>query len=343
MGGIHNARTLSKGLLRYLQPTRATVGRNDYYYNITHPSPAYYTYLRMAATSTSSSAQREFSGIFARLLPKNSEAQALFSRAVRYMEETDDKYHLQFIDSLGNEGAGVTEPIETDTDYDTATSSVEKEQGFHHLVFSLRNDDSPKFLNLGWMAGRGTSNLQDRNVDFLLAKPRDPKSRNVANVHICFRFNRISGMLMLVAVSSKAPVYLNLAGTWHELEYQSEKLLYQTTTTIKLGPFEYDFEYTVEEYERESFFKCRNAFLRKMSIDLPLPPKSMWKLHLDKHKIIQHFLVFETVGSGTFGWVNKAMNIDTGEMVVLKELPVTSTRTRNAFLEEVAWGESFRV
>ena len=79
MGGIHNARTLSKGLLRYLQPTRATVGRNDYYYNITHPSPAYYTYLRMAATSTSSSAQREFSGIFARLLPKNSEAQALFS------------------------------------------------------------------------------------------------------------------------------------------------------------------------------------------------------------------------------------------------------------------------
>ena len=80
-----------------------------------------------------------------------------------------------------------------------------------------------------------------------------------------------------------------------------------------------------------------------MSIDLPLPPKSMWKLHLDKHKIIRHFLVFETVGSGTFGWVNKAMNIDTREMVVLKELPVTSTRTRNAFLEEVAWGESFRV
>ena len=51
--------------------------------------------------------------ILGHFLPKNSETQALFSGAVRYMEETDDKYHLQFIDSLGNEAARVTEPITT--------------------------------------------------------------------------------------------------------------------------------------------------------------------------------------------------------------------------------------
>ena len=76
--------------------------------------------------------QPEFSGIFAKLIPNNSEARRLFSRALTYMEQKGDNFHLKFVGDAGSEGAKgetvVEEPIESDTDYDTAdTSQIQRE------------------------------------------------------------------------------------------------------------------------------------------------------------------------------------------------------------------------
>ena len=148
---------------------------------------------------------------------------------------------------------------------------------------------------------------------------------------------------MLVAGSAKAPVYYNIAGVWKELAYPSEKLLHQTTTEFRLGPFEYELVYTIQEHERKRFFEYRNAFLEKMSPTSALPPASMWKLYLDQYTLIQRFLVFETTGSGSFGWVNRAVDTDTGDPVVLKELRLTNKSESDGFVHEVAMEERFEV
>ena len=43
--------------------------------------------------------QPEFSGVFAKLIPNNSEARRLFSRALTYMEQKGDNFHLKFVGS----------------------------------------------------------------------------------------------------------------------------------------------------------------------------------------------------------------------------------------------------
>lgn len=301
--------------------------------------------LRMAAGLRT---QFEFSGDFAKLIPYNSEARRLFSKALTHMEREGDKYHLQFVGYVGNERVEgetvVEEPIESDTDYDTAdTSQIQRMQSSDHFILSLQDARWPKVLQLGWRAGRGSSRIEERNVEFLLAAPRDSNSRYLAHIHMYFRFNRKSGMLMLVAGSSKEPVYYNIAGVWKELMHPSEKLLYQTATMLRVGPFEYELLYTVQENERQSFFQYRNAFLEKLSPGSALPPASMWKLHLDQHTMSQRFLVFETTGSGSFGWVNRAVDTDTGDPVVIKELRITKKSEGDDFVHEVTTGERFKV
>ncbi|MCJ1242889.1 signal transducing kinase of the PAK [Trapelia coarctata] len=293
------------------------------------------------------STQPEFSGVFAKLIPYNSEARGLFSKASTYMEQEGDKYHLQFVGYARNESAEgetvVEEPVESDTDYDTAdTSQIQRVQSTDHFVLSLQEERWPKALQWGWRAGRGSSRIAERNVEFLLAAPRDPNSRYLAHIHMYFRFNRKSGMLMLVAGSSKEPVYYNIAGVWKELIHPSEKLLYQTATMLRVGPFQYELLYTIQEHERQSFFQHRNVFLEKLSPESALPPASMWKLHLDQHTMSQRFLVFETTGSGSFGWVNRAVDTDTGDPVVTKELRITKKSEGDDFVHEVTMGEELK-
>ena len=69
----------------------------------------------------------------------------------------------------------------------------------------------------------------------------------------------------------------------------------------------------------------------------------MWKLHLDKHTLSQQFLVFETTGTEAFGWVNRAVDSDTGDPVVIKELRITKKSERDDFVHEVTIGERFKV
>ena len=292
----------------------------------------------------------EFNGTFAKLIPKNQAAKDLFSLAVVRMEREQDKYHLQFVSCTSREEAFLTErstkPIESDTEYDTYDSAEElkfdRSEKLDHYVLSFMKGVQPMYPNQGWRVGKGTSKTTNRKVEFLLAPPGYHQSKHLASIHLFFRFNQMSGMLMLVAGSEKAPVRYNVGGVWKELSYPSEKLLYQTTTTLSLGPFTYELVHTFQEAQRDEYFFMRNRFLKKLSSEA-LPAAHLNKVHLDQYVLIRDILVFETKSCGSFGWVNIAVDTNTGDPLAIKELRITNKDTAVAFLREVAFGKRFSV
>lgn len=107
----------------------------------------------------------------------------------------------------------------------------------------------PKHPLKGWRAGRGNrenGSTPDNNVELLLGSPRkDRKNSGLTAIHMYFRFNPRSGMVLLVAASDKVPVYYNQDGEWKELKHPATRVLYQRTTRLKLAAFEYDFTFLI--------------------------------------------------------------------------------------------------
>ena len=219
-----------------------------------------------------SSSQNSFTGDFAKLIPRNHIAQLLFSETYTYVEK-NDMFHLRFMDCTGNKPLRASEgPVESSTEYDTyhdtdtEGSQVKSNQNVGHFVLSFKTERSAELPHLGWRVGRGTNKApRNRNVDLLLAKPRDNRSKSLANIHMVFRFNPKSGFLMLRGGSQKASVEHSMSGIWEKLVYEKEQVMYQCSTMLRAGVCEYELEYTVDEKHREAYFTQRDALLRTIS------------------------------------------------------------------------------
>ena len=124
--------------------------------------------------------------------------------------------------------------------------------------------------------------------------------------------------------------------------YPKEKLLYQSATMLRLGPFEYEFMYMAREAQRDEYFFRRNRFLESISSEA-LPPAHLKKLHLDQYTLIRDILVFGTKGCGSFGWVSIAVDTNSGDSLAIKKHRITSEGTADAFIREVAFGKLFSV
>ena len=288
-----------------------------------------------------------FNGDFAILTPRNHLAQLLFSETYVSIEK-NDTFHFRFMKRTGSGWRPVSdEPVESSTDYDTHVDTDTEEsidkgiQHTGHFVLSFNGERSPELPHLGWRVGRGTSKLPpNRNVDFLLAKPGDNRGKSLANIHMVFRFNRMSGFLMLKGGSEKVPVEYNINGVWGKLEHEEEHLIYQCSTTIRAGACEYELEYTIKEKHRGAYFKQRNAFLETVA---PSQERAFEKLPGDSCILRGRYLEFQTQGSGAFGWINQAVDTKTGDPVAIKELRITSRGTQREATEEVKLGHRFLV
>jgi hypothetical protein len=294
-----------------------------------------------------------FTGDFARLVPRSPLAKDLFSDTLLYIEK-NNTFHLKFIDCTVHEpGESCTETVEDSTDYDTAPDTdtedprLRSTQRLGQFILSFDQERTPALPNVGWRVGKGTSKSPaNRGVDFLLAKPGDKSSRTLANVHMLFRFNLKSGFLMLKASSPKANVEFKSGGTWGSLEYGEEHLLHQPATMLRVGGLEYELEYTVKEVHREAFFQKKAIFLQKPFTGR-VPPQPFrppfQKLPGDSCVPRGRYLEFGTQGSGAFGWISQGVDTKTGDPVAVKELRVDSKRSRAGALDEVAFGKRFLV
>ena len=183
-------------------------------------------------------------GTFAILEPANDEARALFSESVRDMRMNNEKYYLQFVQETTLEGttsSGAINSSEYDTD-DHHGASIDMIRG--HFILSLHREALPEGTK-GWRVGKGDSKTKELVVDFLIAPVGSKLRKQLARVHLFFRFNHTSGMLILVAVDMVKPVYIYVNGQWEELKYPRTRVLYQQTNMIKLGSLQYELTYTV--------------------------------------------------------------------------------------------------
>ena len=286
-----------------------------------------------------------FSGDFARLMPRNRVAQRLFSETWLFVDK-NNTFHLRFMNRTGSERlVGPDEPVESSTEYETnvETDGEDSQLNSGHFVLSFAERRAPEMPHVGWRVGRGASKLPNRNVDLLLAKPRDGLGKSLASVHMLFHFNSRSGFLMLKAGSAKAPVEFKTGTTWNVLEDRKEQLIHQPATILRVGDCEYELEYIVKEMHRENYFRQRGAFLDPISsIKGQLQP-FFQKMPGDSCVQRGTYLEFGTHGSGTFGWITQGVNIKTGDPVAIKELRISSRRSRLEATNEVNMGRRFNV
>ena len=292
----------------------------------------------------------DFNGDFARLVPRNSLAQVLFSKTWLFVEK-NDTFHLQFMTRTGDEPSRASsEPVEESTEYETypdtdgEDSQLKGMQNSGHFIFSFNEKRAPEMPHLGWRIGRGTSkSISNRNVDLLLAKPRGILSKSLASIHMLIRFNLRSGFLILKGGSPKAPVEIKIGTTWKVLEHGREHLLHQPFAIVRAGDCEYELEYTVEEKHRGAYFKQRDAFLKLLSPIKGEPQLEIQKIPGDSYVLRGRYLEFGTRGSGTFGWITQGVDTGTGDPVAIKELRISSRRSRLDVMAEVNVGKRFLV
>lgn len=292
-----------------------------------------------------------FTGDFARLVPRNRIAQILFSKTYIYVKE-NNTFHIQFMNCADDEQLHhPIEPVESSTDYDThhdtdtEGSGAKSVTNLGHFILSFDGQRLPQMPHLGWRVGRGASKwLSSRGVDFLLAMPRDSLGKSLASTHMVFRFNRKSGFLMLRGGSPKVPVEYRKNGVWESLEFENERLMHQSSTMLRAGMCEYELEYTVEEKHRDAYFRQRTTFFEATTLPNHDFQKPIFqKMPGDKCVPRGRYLEFGSQGSGAFGWITQGVDIETGDPIAIKELRITSRKSSLEVMAEANMGRRFLV
>ncbi len=283
---------------------------------------------------------------FAKLVPVNVVAQQLFSRSVQSMQQRGDAFHLHFTQDAVTEDEGETltldERLDTSSEY-ASSSPSEPDINKGHYLLSLQTEKLPERADQGWRVGKGTSHTTNQNVDFLMSPPRDSKRKQLAILHMFFRFNLNSGILILVAASLERPVHIYIEGEWVALRHPAKRVLHLRSNRLRLGECEYDLIYTVPSAEMTRFFAMRRAYLRVFS-DRPSPSDDRWSIPPNaEFRKLGATYVCKTKACGGFGWVYEGVHSHTGDPVAVKELGIKDKDVRDQVLAEAEMGKTFQV
>ena len=282
---------------------------------------------------------------FAKLVPVNVAAQQLFSRTVKFMLKQSDSFHLQFIDDAITDKGESSIPHghgDSSTEYASSSPSDSDIQRGHYLL-SLQQGKLPSRLAQGWRVGKGNSQAGGSNVDFLLAPAGDSKRRYLANVHMFFRFNVRSGMLMLVAAHSDRQVHFYVDGEWNALSYPAKRVLHLRSNKLRLYQYEYDLVYTVSPAETPDFLATRSAQILAYSNQTSLSD-NLWSVPPNaEFRKVGSVYVCQTRACGGFGWVCEGVDSLTGDPVAVKELAIKNRAVRDQVFAEAEIGKALQV
>lgn len=293
-----------------------------------------------------------FVGDFAALVPVNTLAKQLFSRCYTYVEK-EDSFHFSFMVALPTEHAPASdEPVESDTSYDSYHTSDDPDllmAGAY--VLSFEEDRGPEMPRLGWRSGRGSRKFPSRNVDLLLARPRDNSSKSLASLHFRLRVSEYSGLLMLCSTQGyhdtqkqkDLELEISVDGHWECLPPREERLLFRRSSVIRVGRCKYEVQYTIPIHHRETFLEMRNTFIGKR-----LEPETNNFMHIaylpgDDITVRGRYLQLATHGRGTFGWVSQGIDTRSGRLIAIKEVRIESQKSWPSVQQEVQMGRRFQV
>jgi hypothetical protein len=282
---------------------------------------------------------------FAHLVPANIQAQRLFAKSFEYIRFSKDDYHGKFIDhKVRYQPAIIDQTDSTSYDEDNDQASEPESRGYY--VLSLSDGLLPDQPIKGWRVGKGTAKAsKNRNVDLLLAKPRDRKTKDLAGIHLFFRFHPQSFMLMLVAGDPEKPVQYKVDGMWKDMKYPSQHVIYQHINRLRLGDCEYDLIYTISEELRKEFLDIQTEYLRSYSIGFkPTEYSGSWTFPPEGGFLKQGpVLMCTSLSYGTFGWVSVGIEVDSGDLVAVKEVAIKRKSDQAQICLEEEIGRSFKV
>ncbi|KAF7509015.1 hypothetical protein GJ744_008410 [Endocarpon pusillum] len=268
-------------------------------------------------------------GVFARLVPTNIAAMSLFSRAVECMTMENDEYHLLFVDDKESS----LEPPNLDSSLDSRLQGeMEDEIGISDYVTQQVKNKGSFLLSFeapllqptrGWSLGLGKDGSLYRDVDFMLGWHHGPSSQHVAPVHLHLRFNRRSGILLLIAAGDK-PVELFIEQDgWISLQRVEQRALYQPINLIRLGEYRFDLVYALPQGKNQinDYLAGKHEFFHE-KLETQIPKKFPWLIPSETYSILGHVLSYNTLTYGGFGWISNGIDIITGDPVAIKEISI---------------------
>ena len=281
------------------------------------------------------------SEVFARLVPSNDAARLAFHEVALACQSGKILPHHKdalFIRERGptpacsQEGPPCTSSdSEGPASLDGQDSQATLLQGHFGFLFDHQGGGSTS--NIGYRIGKGTSKVEeDRSVDILIVPPPSERSsrtkqlaNGIASIHSLIQVHPDSGVLMLVSMSNSRPV-VYLDSDEEPLFKGKSHVLFRRKNTFGLGNMQFCFEYTMEPGQHQDFEQKRNAYLRRLHPNRPLPHPAILAVPREGIQKIDVALVHESLSSGAFGMVSAGVHKLTGEPLAIKELWIKEAR-----------------
>ncbi|KAL8865517.1 MAG: hypothetical protein Q9198_009287, partial [Flavoplaca austrocitrina] len=162
--------------------------------------------------------------------------------------------------------------------------------------------------------GSGRKFGPTRNVDILLAAPGSGVAPNVRAIHAFLTLHAESGVWMLKP---------SITMTVEDESVDEAVALYRRKTHFNIGSMHYLIEFMerTPQIERE-YKEERDRILQ--SLDIPLPRTSMSGLPPQTITVLRSIVLWEGIGSGTYGFVCEGFHPKNGYLLVAKRVSLRS-------------------
>lgn len=279
-----------------------------------------------------STGPKSFSGDILRVIPLNTEARRAFDGVVQLNKNGAlDQLHAQYLEVTGSHPLNRTSKhVPFDSDETTeeeaeASDEVIVNEGFFRVRFRLPSvSERPR-----WVLGRGSCRKfgPSRNVDILLAAPGTKEARGLRPAHARLELHQNSGAWMLRAGD--------------EVEVDDETIkptervaLHRPKTRMRILDMQYLIQIMVETPEQEAqYLRERNQMLQEQEI--PLPQTDISGLPLPGDTLLKHIVFRHGLGSGTFGNVYEGFFPENGELRVVKQIILKSSKEIPTIKQEI--------
>jgi len=279
--------------------------------------------------------------IFAILVPTNIEAQRLFSDLAETVLSNPmnpefahcskflhiEPYSVILPDRQTRQESQESQTT-SDTDNENSVKSSPKYQG--HYVLSFEVD--PLTPDIGWVIGLGRrskhQNADSSFVDLLLATPGTPSAKfEVAGKHARLFFDR-DAVLTLKIFSRRG--YITALG--NEEFKEGQRSVTARKSRVSFGSLGYSLEFS--DLNQEDYNNALRKYL-KNHLNREPPSSDISAIPSPMDTLVGEWNIRGTVGSGSFGVVNVAKNIRTGETGAAKCLVRKSLDTHAKILREI--------
>jgi len=283
----------------------------------------------------------------ARIVPHNDAAKTAFHNLALQNERGGlPEYHASSMCIEGFVTPVEPETSDSESDSDSSTRSMSPLAAQHYGYYALSVQTPPRTAStIGWRLGKGEHHANDTTVDILVISEAcaGRARKSVGRLHASIQFNILSGLLVLVNRSETKSVVIHDDSGDITLAQGAQRALWMCSNLFWLGHLSFCLEYhprrrTNAGEHFHQFLKARNAFISKNLADghphssIPVTPLPDFERRLN-------YVIYNTIGAGTFGSIRPAIDVTTGNTFAIKQTLVRHRREVEALITEYQIGK----